>query len=380
MQRTEEKLVGITEGTTKILVPEKSLDEKVPPKEPAFFNPAAKLNRDFSILAYSAFWENFDKPKIFLDGLAGLGARSLRVANEITDVEAVVTNDINSEGLNIALDSMKLNEISNLDISEKEICQFFGSYSKKGKRGSIVDVDPFGSPTKYFDCAIRATMHGGMLSVTATDLQVLHGLSKRSCQRKYHGVPIKTEYSNEIAIRLILGCLEYVAGRLDVQIIPQFVQHDMHYYRAYLKILNKPGQKEQLGYIIHCKSCGSRKAVMKQEEVCDICNSKLEVAGPLWIGQLFEKEFVMKMNEILPKHTVDKRCERILEKCILESEMPSTYYTLDEIASRMQKAPLKMKNMIEKLQDAGFVASPTSLNPTGFRTNCSIDEIIKLLS
>ena len=380
MQRTEEKLVGITEGTTKIIVPEKSLDEKVPPKEPAFFNPAAKLNRDFSILAYSAFWENFDKPKIFLDGLAGLGARSLRVANEITDVEAVVTNDINSEGLDIALDSMKLNEISNLETSEKEICQFFGSYSKTGMRGAIVDVDPFGSPTKYFDCAIRATMHGGMLSVTATDLQVLHGLSKRSCQRKYHGVPIKTEYSNEIAIRLILGCLEYVAGRLNVQIIPQFVQHDMHYYRAYLKILNKPGQKEQLGYIIHCKSCGSRKAVMKQEEVCDICNSKLEVAGPLWIGQLFEKEFVMKMNEILPKRTVDKRCERILEKCILESEMPSTYYTLDEIASRMQKAPLKMKNMIEKLQDAGFVASPTSLNPTGFRTNCSIDEIIKLLS
>jgi len=379
LQRIEEKLVEITEGTTKILVPKKSLDEKVPPKEPAFFNPAAKLTRDFSILAYSAFWEDFDKPKIFLDGLAGLGARSLRVANEIPDVEAVVANDINSDGLNIAQDSMKLNEISNFDTSENEICHFFGSYSKKGKRGSIVDIDPFGSPTKYFDCAIRATMHGGMLSVTATDLQVLHGLSKRSCQRKYHGVPIKTEYSNEIAIRLILGCLEYVAGRLEIQIIPQFVQHDMHYYRAYLKILNKPGQKEQLGYIVHCKSCGSRKSVMKQE-TCNICNSKTDVAGPLWIGQLFEKEFVMKMNEIIPKLVVDKRCEKILEKCVLESEMPPTYYTLDEIASRMQKSPLKMRNMIKKLQDAGFVASPTSLNPNGFRTDCSIDEIIKLLS
>ena len=329
---------------------------------------------------YSAFWENFDKPKIFLDGLAGLGARSLRVANEIPDVEAVVANDINSEGLNIALDSMKLNEISNLETSEKEVCQFFGSYSKKGKRGSIVDVDPFGSPTKYFDCAIRATMHGGMLSVTATDLQVLHGLSKRSCQRKYHGIPIKTEYSNEIAIRLILGCLEFVAGRLDIQIIPQFVQHDMHYYRAYLKILNKPEQKEQLGYIIHCKSCGSRESVMKQEETCKICNSNLDIAGPLWVGQLFEKEFVMKMNETVPKLVVDKRCQKILEKCILESEMPATYYTLDEIASKMQKSPLKMKNMIKKLQDAGFVASPTSLNPNGFRTDCSIDEILKLLS
>jgi tRNA (guanine26-N2/guanine27-N2)-dimethyltransferase len=86
------------------------------------------------------------------------------------------------------------------------------------------------------------------------------------------------------------------------------------------------------------------------------------------------------MNEIAPKLVLDKRCEKILEKCILESEMPPTYYTLDEIASKMQRAPLKMKNMIKKIQDAGFVASTTSLNPTGFRTDCRIDEIIKLLT
>jgi len=39
-----------------------------------------------------------------------------------------------------------------------------------------------------------------------------------------------------------------------------------------------------------------------------------------------------------------------------------------------------MKNMIKKLQDAGFAASPTSLNPNGFRTDCRIDEILKLFS
>ncbi len=93
-----------------------------------------------------------------------------------------------------------------------------------------MDIDPFGSPVKYFDCAIRATMHNGLLSVTATDLQVLHGLAKNACKRKYHGTPVKTEYSNEIAIRLIHGCLDIVARRLDVQIVPQFVENDMHYY------------------------------------------------------------------------------------------------------------------------------------------------------
>ena len=64
--------------------------------------------------------------------------------------EKVIANDVNSEGLNIAQNSVKLNEISNFDTSEDEICRFFSSYSKKGKRGSIVDVDPFWFTNKIF--------------------------------------------------------------------------------------------------------------------------------------------------------------------------------------------------------------------------------------
>ena len=375
---TEEKIIEIMEGTTKILVTEKSIKEKVPPKEPVFFNPVAKLNRDFSILAYSAFWKNFDKPKIFLDGLTGVGARSLRVANEISNVEKVIANDVNSKALTITQNSAKLNKISNLEVSENEACRFFSLFSKKGDRGSIVDIDPFGSPTKYFDCAIRATMHSGLLSITATDLQVLHGLAKKACQRKYYGVPIKTEYSNEIAIRLILGCLNFVAGRLDIQIIPKFVENDMHYYRVYAKILTKKDQDDNLGYISHCFHCGNRVVGKEITENCIICENKLHSAGPLWIGQLFDKKFIISMMEEIPKFVVDSKCEKILEKCELEAEMPVTYYTLDDIASKMKRSPLKIKNVIKKLQDAGFIASPTSLNPTGFRTDCSIDNMKKI--
>jgi len=80
----------------------------------------------------------------------------------------------------------------------------------------------------------------------------------------------------------------------------------------------------------------------------------------------------------IPKFVVRKKCVSILEKCTLEAEMPPTYYTLDEIASKMHSAPLKMKNAIKILQSEGFLASPTSLNPTGFRTDCRIENIIKL--
>jgi len=91
------EIVEIIEGDTKMLVPIGSIKNNVPPKEPAFFNPKAKLNRDFSIISYSAFTENFDGPKIFLDGLSGLGARGLRVKKEIKKIEKVIINDLNPE-------------------------------------------------------------------------------------------------------------------------------------------------------------------------------------------------------------------------------------------------------------------------------------------
>lgn len=378
MQTAE--FIEITEGNTKFLVPHGSINEKVPPKDPAFFNPKAKLNRDFSIIAYSAFLKNFDGPKIFLEGLSGIGARGLRVANEISDVEQVIVNDLNPNALELARKSASLNNIKNFQTSENEVCRFFSTYSKKGERGTIVDIDPFGSPAKYVDCGIRATMHGGILSTTATDLQVLHGLFKDACKRRYGGIPVKTEYSNEIAIRLILGCIRMIAARLDIEIIPLFVESDLHYYRTYVRILNRPDQNENVGYILHCKTCGNRKVVNEQEKTCNVCNGNAELAGPLWTGQLFERKFLETMQSEILNYLVDKNCEKVISKCIQESEKPATYFTLDEIASKMKVSPLKLDNTISKLESGGFDASPTSLNPTGFRTNARIDEVLELFT
>lgn len=378
MQTSE--FVELTEGKTTFLVPSCSIDEKVPPKEPAFFNPRAKLNRDFSIIAYSAFLKNFDGPKIFLEGLAGIGARGLRVANELPSIEKVIVNDLNPTALELAKKSALLNNLQNFQTSENEVCRFLSAFSKKGERGTVVDIDPFGSPAKYIDCGIRATMHGGMLSTTATDLQVLHGIFKDACKRRYGGVPVKTEYANEIAIRLILGCIRVIAARLDIEIIPLFVESDLHYYRIYVRILNRPDQNENIGYILHCKTCGNRKMINVIENSCDVCNGKIDVAGPLWIGQLFEKQFLEKMKAQISNHIVDKNCEKIISKSILESEKPGTYFTLDEIASKMKVSPLRLDKAISKLESTGFVASPTSLNPTGFRTNARLDKILEIFS
>jgi tRNA (guanine26-N2/guanine27-N2)-dimethyltransferase len=377
LEISNESLQEIIEGDTKLLVPKKSITDKVPPKEPAFFNPKAKLNRDFSIIAYAAFLTKFQGPKIFLEGLSGIGARGLRVANEL-EVEDLIINDLNPSALKMAEHSANLNELKNIKFSEKEVCRFLSEHSKKGERGSIVDIDPFGSPAAYFDCGVRATMHGGILSTAATDLQVLNGLFQGACKRKYGGIPVRTEYGNEMAIRLVLGCLRMVAARLGVEIIPMFVESEMHYYRTYVKVLNRPDQQENIGYILHCKHCGHRKISLEQEQECELCKLKISIAGPLWIGKIFDKEFIENMLLEIPNLTVDKTCEKILCKCLEESEMPGTYFTLDEIASRMKASPPKLENVISELQKNNFVASITSFSPTGFRTDAKINEIIKI--
>jgi len=367
----------IIEGSTKLLVPKKSITDKVPPKKPAFFNPKGKLNRDFSMIAYAAFLNKFQGPKIFLEGLSGIGARGLRVANELK-IEKILINDLNPSALKMAERSANLNELKNIEFSEKEACRFLSEHAKKGERGSIVDIDPFGSPASFFDCGIRATMHGGILSTSATDLQVLNGLFQGACKRKYGGIPVKTEYGNEIAIRLILGCLRTVAARLGVEMIPMFVESEMHYYRIYVKILNRPDQHENLGYILHCKNCGHRKIALEQENECELCKLKVSTAGPLWIGSIFNKEFIQNMLSEISNLEVDKVCEKTLNKCLKESEMPGTFFTLDEIASKMKSSPPKLENVISSLQENNFLASVTAFNPTGFRTNANIYEIIKI--
>ncbi|MDH5418385.1 MAG: tRNA (guanine-N1)-methyltransferase, partial [Nitrosopumilus sp.] len=139
-----------------------------------------------------------------------------------------------------------------------------------------------------------------------------------------------------------------------------------------------PDQKENLGYILHCKNCGHRKTSTKQEKECKLCNSKISVAGPLWIGNIFDREFIQNMLVEIPNLKVDKVCEKTIQKCLAESEMPATYFTLDEIASKMKISPPKLEKAIQNLEQNNFTASVTAFNPTGFRTSANINEITKI--
>ena len=60
--------------------------------------------------------------------------------------------------------------------------------------------------------------------------------------------------------------------------------------------------------------------------------------------------------------------------------MPGFYFTLDEIAKKIKTSPPKLEKVILNLKENGFTSSVTAFNPTGFRTNANINEIIRIFN
>jgi tRNA (guanine26-N2/guanine27-N2)-dimethyltransferase len=369
--------VTIVEGRTILVVPKSSLTAKVTSKMPAFFNPAAKLNRDLSILAYNTFASSPGK-KTFADSLTGIGARALRVAVEVPQIEQVYGNDINPVAIESAKWAAKLNSVTHrCHFSIDEVCRFLLRGDKSGTRFSIVDLDPFGTPAKYVDCMLRSTVDNGLVSITATDTAVLCGIYPKVCLRRYYGKPLNNSYGNETAIRLLLSLVALTSSRLELAIKPLFVHSMLHYLRIYAKVSVSSSQAndvyDNIGYIMHCFQCGHRFSGKECEKgKCDLCNSNLAIGGQLWTGPLHDREFIEKMLEQGP----DRQCKKVLEAAVAEASEIPYYFRTDEISAKLKTNPQSVNTIIEKLRAAGFIGSPASLNTGAFKTDARIDSIL----
>lgn len=319
-QLTEE-FIPTCEGSTALLVPKESLRTKVPPRTPAFFNPAARLSRDISILIYTSFiriYSNqFKNGQITLaDAFSGVGARSIRVAKETPCIDKVILNDLNPIAIRAARESARINNVADKCLYfEKDIHVFLNARNSiKKERYVIVDLDPFGSPSQYADSLLRAVTDGGLVSVTATDTAVLFGKYPKVCFRKYYSKPINCNYSNEIAVRILISFLGLVAGRMDLSIEPVFAHSHRHYSRVYVRVRVSSNEanklSDNLGYITHCFNCGDRRMhpfTFQLPLLCSICGGndrnnksekKIHIAGPLWIKPIFNKQLISDVLDI----------------------------------------------------------------------------------
>lgn len=376
----------VTEGKTKVLVPKleafkKSPSDYAPSKAPVFYNPVMELNRDITVLALQSYQRMVNREISVCEPLTGCGIRGIRFAKEVKGVQKVLINDINKKAFQLAKHNVQMNKLSKrVNVKSEDANLLLAHYSAPRKRFDVIDIDPFGSPVPYMDSAIRALRNGGLLALTATDMAPLCGVHPKSCIRKYGGKPLRTEYCHELAVRLLAGCLDTTAAKQDIGICVLFSHKTNHYVRIYATI--KYGAKKadesikNMGYIMHCFKCFHRETVKgkflnERSGKCSKCGSKTDIAGPLWLGYICDKQFCMLMEKEVERRAFKNGDEirKILALIRNEVDAPITYYVLDKLCDKMALPVPSVKNFLKILKEKGFQACSTHFNPKGIRTD-----------
>ena len=126
---------------------------------------------------------------------------------------------------------------------------------------------------------------------------------------------MRTEYCHELAIRLLAGCAASSAAKLDTAIRVIFSHSSEHYIRLYAQIDYGAKKADQsitsLGFILHCFNCLHRETSQQPfgNLTCPECGGKMDYAGPLWLGDIFDEQFIglmIKENQKGPSKTTQE--------------------------------------------------------------------------
>jgi tRNA (guanine26-N2/guanine27-N2)-dimethyltransferase len=218
----------------------------------------------------------------------------------------------------------------------------------------------------------------------------LCGVHPKACIRKYGGKPLRTEYCHEIALRLLIASTAAIAAKHEIGVYPLFSHSTDHYVRVYLVLKHGARKADEslknLGYILHCFNCLHRETVHKNvllvyDGKCPNCGSKMDYAGPVWLGKIAEENFCDLMEEEYGRKRLKskKRVEKILALVKAECSAPITYYVLDEICSRIRLPAPSTIAILEALKRRGFEAFPTHFNPKGIKSNATIMELTAIV-
>ncbi len=381
--------VTISEGAAHIQIPDLS-QYRLPTEAPVFYNPLMEMNRDIAVLAVKIYQKRQAHPLRVLLPLAATGVRGIRFQLELEGIEKIIMNDISPEAFTLMGKNLELNQLSNvIEIHNEDANNFMNIFARRGQRADIIDVDPFGSPSRFIDSAIHALkVKSGMICLTATDMAPLCGVKPEACLRKYGGRPLRTEYCHELAVRLCLNALISTAAKYEIAFQPLLCYSIDHYIRIYALLqsgaLKVDSTLQQLGYIVHCFQCNYRTAttdLLSFTPTCPECAAPLDYAGPLWLGPLFEISFcqqIFEENARLQLGTKN-RINRLLSYILEEAPGPITYHNIHHICQEYKKNGPSINLIIQNLRNQGFFASRTHFSPISIRTNASRQEIAQVI-
>ncbi|MEM4366944.1 MAG: hypothetical protein QW035_02320 [Candidatus Anstonellales archaeon] len=315
-----------------------------------FYNPHMRLSRTLSSLALSTL-----PPMDILDGFCASGIRGIRYAKE-NGAKSLAFVDWSRKAIAISLSNAKANGIDAQGfVSDFNRHVLSSSYS-------FYELDPFGSPSQHIYPALYSCSYlkASYLSITATDLAVLCGKEREALARNYLAFNTTNDYCHESAARIVIGFAVRLAGIMGLSFTPLLT----FYYRHQIKVIGKVEK-------------GKLKAYESEAKV-----GMLGPIGPLWLGDLHDRETLQKMAEENNRrsYTDKERVAKMLS--LMEGELGTLpfFYSLHSLSSSAKLAAIpKMASLLEAIKAQGYYAVQTHFSPLGIRTDMPEKEVIALM-
>lgn len=334
----------ITEGKAKI----KTYQGKISKKLPVFYNPVMELNRTISVVLLNSL--NKKNLQIALP-LAASGIRGIRFLKELKKgkIKSLDMNDYSVQALKLIKDNLKVNNIKNkkVKLHEKDANIFL----LESKGFDYIDIDPFGTPNPFLDSAVKRIARDGIMAITATDTSALAGTYANACKRKYFAVPLKNELKHEIGLRILIRKVQLIGAQYEKALTPIFSYSKEHYMRVFFK----------------CEK-GKNKVddIIKKHDF-------YESAGPMWLGQLWDKKLAEKMYK---QEKTD-----FLKIIKDESKIDVVgFYDMHVICKKYKiKQIPKYDILIKKIKKEGYKVSRTHFAKEGLRSNIPLDKLLRIM-
>ena len=145
---------------------------------------------------------------------------------------------------------------------------------------------------------------------------------------------------------------------------------------------------ENYGYIIHCNNCGYRttikNSILDAPQACPECKNqdKIDYAGPLWIGEIHNEEFIKELLIFCEQSHFKnrKRINKLLSLIQEELKMPTSYYNTHKLCQILKISMIpKLEILINKIKEKGYKCSRTHFDYLSFKSNLDIEGIKECL-
>ncbi|XP_054283171.1 tRNA (guanine(26)-N(2))-dimethyltransferase-like isoform X1 [Macrosteles quadrilineatus] len=332
-----------------------------------------------------------------LEALSATGLRSIRYAREIPGVKEVIANDFNEDAVETIKKNVEHNMVEDMVTTSMSDASLLMYQRKDAPEGfDVIDLDPYGCPSRFLDAAVQAVRDGGLLLVTCTDMAILAGNSPESCYVKYGAVSLRMPACHEMGLRIALQCIESHANRYGRYIVPLLSFSADFYIRLIVQIYTSPvtckKTTSKLAMVYQCVGCGTHSfhplgstsqvghnsqpkfSLTQGPPVgtnCFHCNHKHNMGGPIWTNPIYSTKFVESMLQVLEKGRFGtaKRMQGMLEVIREELQDVPLYYTISGLCTKLHCQAIPLIDIRSAILNAGYRVSASHAAPTAIKTN-----------